>query len=90
MNSYTKAIAVTETALSMVGNGITNLLNEPAQLARLVGTGVALAAGVYSAREGAKLARQRIAAILGRPSLIRETSRESQVLLVLFSNAEFS
>ena len=49
----------------MVGSGFMSLLSDPSQLARFVGATVALAAGVYTARESAKLGRQRLAAILG-------------------------
>ena len=70
-----QALAVTKAGLSMVGSGFMSLLSDPSQLARFVGATVALAAGVYTARESAKLGRQRLAAVLGRPSLVRETSR---------------
>ena len=57
--------AQTKAGLSMVGSGFMSLLSDPSQLARFVGATVALAAGVYTARESAKLGRQRLAAILG-------------------------
>ena len=62
-------------ALIQVGSGFQSLLSDREQLTRLVlGITAVLAAG-FASREGAKLIRQQLAAILGRPSLVRETSR---------------
>jgi hypothetical protein len=52
------SIAVVKTSLTLFGDGVKSLLSDPTQLSRLVGATVALAAGVYCAREGAKLTRQ--------------------------------
>ena len=50
-------------------------MRKPDQLALLIGAVTALAAGVYGAREGAKLTRHVLERYLGQPSLVRETSR---------------
>ena len=63
--------------LQEVGRGVTQLLNHPEHMLRAIGGVVAVAVGVFTAREGAKLARKQLAAVLGRPSLVRATSRMS-------------
>ena len=52
-------------------------LGDREQMARAVGIASALALGVYGARAAARVAGDHAAARLGRPSLVRETSRAS-------------
>lgn len=58
-----------------VGRGAAALLDDPRSLATLVAAIVAVVAGGLFAREAAKLARSLAEAYLGRPRLVRETSR---------------
>ena len=60
-------------ALAQMGEGISSILNNPEQLTRLVAAIAALVCCGFMAREGAKLARKRLEAILGKPSLVRAT-----------------
>ena len=59
------------------GAGLRAFLGDREQMARAVGIASALALGVYGARAAARVAGARAAARLGRPSLVRETSRAS-------------
>ena len=56
------------------------LVTHPEYAAAAVCTLVALAAGVYAARECATLLRRRAEQLMGRPALVRETSRRSGLL----------
>ena len=59
------------------GVGLRAFLGDREQMARAVGIASALALGVYGARAAARVAGDHAAARLGRPSLVRETSRAS-------------
>ena len=59
------------------GAGLRAFLGDREQMARAVGIASALALGVYGARAAARGAGDDAAARLGRPSLVRETSRAS-------------
>ena len=59
------------------GAGLRAFLGDREQMARAVGIASALALGVYGARAAARVAGDHAAARLGRPSLVRETSRAS-------------
>ena len=59
------------------GAGLRAFLGDREQMARAVGIASALALGVYGARAVARVAGDHAAARLGRPSLVRETSRAS-------------
>ena len=59
------------------GAGLRAFLGDREQMARAVGIASALALGVYGARAAARVAGDPAAARLGRPSLVRETSRAS-------------
>lgn len=66
-----------QTAGSVMGQGFSMLLNHPDKLV-LTGTAVTLiAAGIYSARAAAGVAGKYAQSRLGRPALIRDTSRIS-------------
>jgi len=64
-----------------LASGATSLLGNPRQLATLLGSVLTVVAGGFLAREGATLARQVLEARLGKPKLVRETSRASRGLL---------
>ncbi len=59
------------------GAGLRAFLGDREQMARAVGIASALARGVSGARAAARVAGDHAAARLGRPSLVRETSRAS-------------
>ena len=71
-----RAIEVAQTSLRLLGDGVLRLLNDPVAGGRAVALVGVVAAAVFGAREGFKLLRSRLEAILGRPSLVRETSRK--------------
>ena len=59
----------------MPGRGANALLNSPDQLTRVVSTLVALALGVFFSRETARVVGKQVEKYLGKPRLVRETSR---------------
>ena len=61
----------------MPGRGANALLNSPDQLTRVVSTLVALALGVFLSRETARVVGKQVEKYLGKPRLVRETSRTS-------------
>ena len=62
-------------AFRNLGNGITTLLDDKRMMFAAVGGATALAAGVYGVREGARVTGRYLDRVLGKPSLVRETSR---------------
>ncbi|CAF3631230.1 unnamed protein product [Rotaria socialis] len=64
-----------KTAGTVVGTGITTLLENPSKILLATGGITLLALGVYSARGATQTAVKYIDSRLGKPSLIRETSR---------------
>ncbi|KAL6634959.1 hypothetical protein ACP70R_027630 [Stipagrostis hirtigluma subsp. patula] len=58
-----------------IGGGLRTILTDQNKLAVAVGGVTALAAGVYTTREGARVIWGYVDRILGQPSLIRESSR---------------
>jgi ATPase family AAA domain-containing protein 3A/B len=77
-----KMVQSVEVALNGLGRGFINLISDTSRLATTLGALVLLAAGVFVTREGAKLIARQIEKRLGRPSLVRETSRASGSLAV--------
>ncbi|PHT89018.1 hypothetical protein T459_04131 [Capsicum annuum] len=69
-----KWLAAINTTFSHVEEGFRILLNDRSKLVMTVGGVTALAAGVYTTREGARVTWGYINRILGQPSLIRESS----------------
>lgn len=69
-----KWLAAINTAFSHVEEGFRILLTDRSKLVMTVGGVTALAAGVYTTREGARVTWGYINRILGQPSLIRESS----------------
>lgn len=69
-----KWIAAINTTFSHIEGGFRMLLTDRSKLLMGVGGVTALAAGIYTTREGAKVTWGYINRILGQPSLIRESS----------------
>ncbi|KAG8059695.1 hypothetical protein GUJ93_ZPchr0002g25315 [Zizania palustris] len=76
-----KWIAAINTTFSHIQGGFTMLLTDRSKLLMGIGGVTALAAGVYTTREGAKVTWGYINRILGQPSLIRESSMPKFPLL---------
>lgn len=71
-----KWLAAINTTFGHIEGGLRALLTDRDKLLMTVGGATALAAGVYTTREGAKVTWGYINRILGQPSLIRESSME--------------
>ncbi|KAH7658753.1 ATPase family AAA domain-containing protein 3A/B protein [Dioscorea alata] len=69
-----KWIAAINTTFGHIESGVRMLLTDQSKLITAVGGVTALAAGVYTTREGARVTWGYINRILGQPSLIRESS----------------
>ncbi|XP_057770042.1 uncharacterized protein LOC130989901 [Salvia miltiorrhiza] len=69
-----KWLAAINTTFSHIEGGFRVLLTDRSRLAMTVGGATALAAGVYTTREGARVMWGYVNRILGQPSLIRESS----------------
>ncbi|CAG7830719.1 unnamed protein product, partial [Allacma fusca] len=67
---------------SLVGSGLSSFINEPGKMVQTAGAITLLAVGVYTAKNATSLAARRLEAVLGRPSLVRETSRFSPLTLL--------
>lgn len=76
----TTVIEGIKTAADTIGTGIRGFLQEPTAVASAAAALAAVALGVYGARATANVAGQYAAARLGKPPLIRETSRRSVIL----------
>ncbi|CAA6667031.1 unnamed protein product [Spirodela intermedia] len=70
-----KWVAAINTTFDHIGGGLRAILTDQNKLIVAVGGVTALAAGVYTTREGARVVWGYIDRILGQPSLIRESSR---------------
>ncbi|EPS66253.1 hypothetical protein M569_08521 [Genlisea aurea] len=71
-----KWLAAINTTFSHIEGGFRVILTDKSKLAMAVGGATALAAGVYTTREGARVMWGYVNRILGQPSLIRESSME--------------
>ncbi|XP_023517315.1 ATPase family AAA domain-containing protein 3C-like [Cucurbita pepo subsp. pepo] len=69
-----KWLAAINTAFSHIEGGVRILLTDRNKLVLTVGGATALAAGVYTTREGARVMWGYVNRLLGQPSLIRESS----------------
>ncbi|KAL9241646.1 hypothetical protein vseg_015733 [Gypsophila vaccaria] len=69
-----KWLAAINTTFGHIEGGVRELLTDRSKLVMTVGGVTALAAGVYTTREGARVSWGYINRILGQPSLIRESS----------------
>jgi len=70
-----KWVAAINTTFDHIGGGLRALLTDQNKLVVAVGGATALAAGIYTTREGARVVWGYVDRILGQPSLIRESSR---------------
>ncbi|KAM7273187.1 hypothetical protein ACFE04_027851 [Oxalis oulophora] len=70
-----KWVAAINTTFEHIGGGLRAILTDQNKMVVAVGGVTALAAGVYTTREGAKVIWGYVDRILGQPSLIRESSR---------------
>ncbi|KAJ4834019.1 hypothetical protein Tsubulata_010726 [Turnera subulata] len=70
-----KWVAAINTTFDHIGGGLRAILTDQNKLIVAVGGVTALAAGVYTTREGARVIWGYVDRILGQPSLIRESSR---------------
>ncbi|KAJ7982681.1 ATPase family AAA domain-containing protein 3 [Quillaja saponaria] len=82
-----KFIAAINTTFDHIGGGLKAILTDQNKLVVAVGGVTALAAGVYTTREGAKVIWGYVDRILGQPSLIRESSRGKYPWSGMFSRA---
>ncbi|CAN7003301.1 unnamed protein product [Brassica rapa subsp. trilocularis] len=70
-----KWVAAINTTFEHIGGGLRAILTDQNKLIVAVGGATALAAGIYTTREGARVIWSYVDRILGQPSLIRESSR---------------
>ncbi|XP_021751890.1 ATPase family AAA domain-containing protein 3-like [Chenopodium quinoa] len=70
-----KWVSAINTTFDHIGGGFRAILTDQNKLIVAVGGVTALAAGIYTTREGAKVVWSYVDRILGQPSLIRESSR---------------
>ncbi|KAJ7949866.1 ATPase family AAA domain-containing protein 3 [Quillaja saponaria] len=82
-----KWIAAINTTFDHIGGGLKAILTDQNKLVVAVGGVTALAAGVYTTREGARVIWGYVDRILGQPSLIRESSRGKYPWSGMFSRA---
>ncbi|KAF4380290.1 hypothetical protein F8388_024583 [Cannabis sativa] len=80
-----KWVAAINTTFEHIGGGLKAILTDQDKLVVAVGGVTALAAGIYTTREGAKVIWSYVDRILGQPSLIRESSRGKYPWSGLFS-----
>ncbi|ETW04491.1 hypothetical protein H310_04754 [Aphanomyces invadans] len=71
-----KILRALQTAFDNIGNGAMTLLADTDKLLHFVGTVVAVAFGIYLTREIMRIAGRLVEQRLGKPSLVRETSRK--------------
>ncbi|OIV99635.1 hypothetical protein TanjilG_17445 [Lupinus angustifolius] len=82
-----KWISAINTTFDHIGGGLKAILTDQNKLVVAVGGVTALAAGVYTTREGARVIWGYVDRILGQPSLIRESSRGKYPWSGIFSRA---
>ncbi|BAS80432.1 Os02g0697600, partial [Oryza sativa Japonica Group] len=75
------------TTFEHIGGGLQTILTDQNKLVVAVGGVTALAAGIYTTREGARVVWGYVDRILGQPSLIRESSRGKYPWSGVFSRA---
>ncbi|GFP94276.1 ATPase family aaa domain-containing protein 3 [Phtheirospermum japonicum] len=82
-----KWVAAINATFDHIGGGLRAILTDQNKMIVAVGGVTALAAGVYTTREGARVIWSYVDRILGQPSLIRESSRGKYPWSGLFSRA---
>ncbi|OVA02838.1 AAA+ ATPase domain [Macleaya cordata] len=80
-----KWVAAINTTFDHIGGGLRAILTDQNKLIVVVGGVTALAAGIYTTREGSRVVWGYVDRILGQPSLIRESSRGKYPWSGLFS-----
>ncbi|KAJ6967041.1 ATPase family AAA domain-containing protein 3-like [Populus alba x Populus x berolinensis] len=70
-----KWVSAINTTFDHIGGGLRAVLTDQNKLVVVVGGVTALAAGIYTTREGARVIWSYVDRILGQPSLIRESSK---------------
>ncbi|KAG5559030.1 hypothetical protein RHGRI_008823 [Rhododendron griersonianum] len=80
-----KWLAAINTTFDHIGGGLRAILTDQNKMVVAVGGVTALAAGIYTTREGARVIWSYVDRILGQPSLIRESSRGKYPWSGLFS-----
>ncbi|KAK2972856.1 hypothetical protein RJ640_028384 [Escallonia rubra] len=80
-----KWVAAINTTFDHIGGGLRAILTDQNKLVVAVGGVTALAAGIYTTREGARVIWSYVDRILGQPSLIRESSMGKYPWSGLFS-----
>ena len=69
-------------ATESLGRGVTELLTDRQKLANVAATGAVLALGIYTAKVSTGVAGRYVEARLGKPSLVRETTRSSALQML--------
>ncbi|GMI94238.1 ATPase family AAA Domain-containing protein 3A1, SHOT1 Binding ATPase 1 [Hibiscus trionum] len=82
-----KWVAAINTTFDHIGGGLRAILTDQNKLVVAVGGLTALAAGIYTTREGARVIWGYVDRILGQPSLIRESSRGKYPWSGIFARA---
>ncbi|XP_052143518.1 uncharacterized protein LOC127763002 [Oryza glaberrima] len=82
-----KWVQLINTTFEHIGGGLQTILTDQNKLVVAVGGVTALAAGIYTTREGARVVWGYVDRILGQPSLIRESSRGKYPWSGVFSRA---
>ena len=78
-------VAAVKETFAWLGNGIRAMLNSPKDVCIFVGYFSMLALAIYVSREAAALCRSIIESLLGKPKLIRETSKRGAVSELFFA-----
>ena len=73
----TTVLEATKIAAQAIGDGLTNYLNDKEKITRTVIGLSCLALGVYTAKAGTTVVGNYIGARLGKPSLVRDTSKRT-------------
>jgi ATPase family AAA domain-containing protein 3A/B len=82
MEERRRTLEAITAVFSHLGSGGAALLGDPKKLGTMLLSCLAVVAGGFLSREAATLARQLIEAKLGKPRLVRETSRASHSFIV--------
>jgi ATPase family AAA domain-containing protein 3A/B len=74
-----KLLDAVQTTLMGLGDGVKALLGDKKKLYSAVGSIISMAAGIYVVREMSRIVGAQVEKRLGKPSLVRETSRSSGI-----------
>lgn len=84
-----KILQLVQTTFDNLGQGASILLTDKTKLMKFIGGFVGLAAGIYLSREIIRISGKLIEQRLGKPSLVRETSRKSGLYGYLYGFISF-